>query len=71
MCLCRGPCWDIQPTPPGHSLAPGRGGPRTGETEGDRKKRKGEEGSGLMHGGSTLRQIGLLRQKGPVGNIPV
>lgn len=68
VCLSLGPCWDHQPTSRGHRLAPGRGRPRIGETEEEKKRERerAKEGSGLMHVGSTIRQIGLLRQKGPV-----
>lgn len=68
-CLSPGPCWDHQPTSGGHSLAPGRGGPQTEETEAkerEKERERAKEGSGLMHVESTLRQIGLLRQKEPV-----
>lgn len=45
LCLSLGPCWDHHPTSGGHSLAPGRGGLWTGETE-ERggKKRRGKGG---------------------------
>lgn len=66
VCLSLGPCWDHQPTSRGRCLAPGRGRPRAGETEEKKRERGAKEGSGLMHVGSSLRQIGLLRQKGPV-----
>ncbi len=44
-CLSLGPCWDHQPTSRGHSLAPGRRGPQTEETEegeGEKREREGK-----------------------------
>ena len=44
VCLCLGSCWDHQPTSCGHSLALGRGVPRTGETgEGERERESGRK----------------------------